>query len=80
MRNTGAAGTAGSVRLRRGEALEVERFGENSPVDCFRKISRPEHRTFPKGKFGAQSEEADRNTGLSQKGSTVRSKLSPAGD
>ena len=39
---------------RRGEALEVERFGVNSPVDCLWRISRPKHRAFLKGKHGAQ--------------------------
>ena len=33
---------------------EVERFGRNSPVDCFWKISRPEHRNSWNSCFGAQ--------------------------
>ena len=55
-RNTGLSRRGGTVRYRRGEALEVERFGRNSPVDCFWKISRPEHRAFLKEKFGAHTE------------------------
>ena len=58
---------------RRGEALEHERFGVNSPVDCLWRISHAEHRAFPKGKYGAQTDEAMRNTVLSRRGSTVRS-------
>ena len=34
--------------------LEVERFGEKAE-ELFRKISRPEHRNVPKGRFGAKS-------------------------
>ena len=44
------------MRYRRGEALEVERFGRNSPVDCFWKISRPEHRNSWNSCFGARME------------------------
>jgi len=35
------------------EALKVERFGENSPMDCFWRISRPEHRDRLKSDPGA---------------------------
>ena len=64
--------------LRRGEALEHERFGMNSPVDCSLRISHAEHRNSRNGWFGAQSEEADRNTGLFRRESTVRSGEVPA--
>ena len=39
----------------RGEALKVECFGKNSPVDCFCRINRPEHRNGLKIHFGAES-------------------------
>ena len=40
----------GSVRSKEAaERLKVERFGEKSTVCSFRKKSRPEHRSIPKG-------------------------------
>ena len=44
------------MRLRRGEALEHERFCMNSPVDCTCRISHAEHRNRPKDCFGAERE------------------------
>jgi len=38
--------------------LEGERFQKKRPVDGFSGISRPEHRNFPKGNFGALMEGA----------------------
>ena len=66
--------------LRRGAALEHERFGINSPVDCLWRISHAEHRSSRNGWFGAQSEEADRNTGTVRRTISVRNKVTPAGD
>ena len=36
--------------------LEVERFGAKSTVYSLRKISRPEHRNVPKGRYGAKAQ------------------------
>ena len=42
-------------------------------MDCSWRISHAEHRNSRKGWFGAQSDEADRNTGAARKAVSVRS-------